>query len=150
MLRLRCRVQPHPFRLDAVLKSVVQALEKKRLENELENYRAHLEQMVEQRTRQLQAAMKRVELTYVEILGALAAALDLRDNETAGYSRRVTLSCQEIAKAMGVPADQLNKIARGVYLHDIGKIGIPDAILLQPRPLTAAEKTVMETHPRTG
>jgi response regulator RpfG family c-di-GMP phosphodiesterase len=139
-----------PFRLDAVLKSAVHAVERKRLENELENYRSHLEQIVEQRTTQLQAAMKRVELTYDETLEALAAALDLRDNETAGHSHRVTLYCLEIAKAMGVPADQLKQIARGAYLHDIGKIGIPDAVLLQPRPLTAAEKMVMETHPRTG
>jgi response regulator RpfG family c-di-GMP phosphodiesterase len=139
-----------PFQLDAVLKSAVHAVERKRLENELENYRSHLEQMVEQRTRQLHAALKRVESTYDETLEALAAALDLRDNETAGHSHRVTLYCLEIAKAMGVPTDQLKQIARGAYLHDIGKIGIPDAILLQPRPLTAAEKMVMETHPRVG
>jgi response regulator RpfG family c-di-GMP phosphodiesterase len=139
-----------PFRLDAVLKSAVHAVERKRLENELGNYRSQLELMVEQRTQELQTAMKRVELTYDETLEALAAALDLRDNETAGHSRRVTLYCREIALAMGVPADQLKQIARGAYLHDIGKIGIPDAILLQPRPLTPAEKTIMETHPYIG
>ena len=139
-----------PFRLDAVLKSAVQAVERKRLENELENYRSQLEEMEEQRTRQLHVALKRVELTYDETLETLAAALDLRDNETAGHSHRVTLYCLELAKAMEVPADELKQIGRGAYLHDIGKIGIPDAILLQPRPLTAAEKEVIETHPRIG
>jgi response regulator RpfG family c-di-GMP phosphodiesterase len=139
-----------PFQLEGVLKSVHQALERKRLENELENYRACLEQMVAQRTQQLQAAMQRLELTYDETLEALGAALDLRDNETAGHSRRVTLYCLEIANARGLPTDQLKQIARGAYLHDIGKIGIPDVILRKKGGLTPEERTLMETHPRGG
>jgi len=139
-----------PLQLDAVLACVRRALDKKRMELELESYRTRLEEMVEQRTAQLQAAMKRVELTYDETLEALGAALDLRDNETAGHSRRVTRYCLEIARAMGCSNDQLKQIARGAYLHDIGKIGIPDAILLKPGKLTAEERSVMETHTRIG
>jgi putative nucleotidyltransferase with HDIG domain len=139
-----------PFQLDAVVRSVTQALENKRLQIELENYRSRLEEMVEQRAKQLHAAMKRIELTYDETLEALAAALDLRDNETAGHSRRVTLYCLEISKAMGCSPDQLKQIKRGAYLHDIGKIGIPDAILLKPAKLTPEERVVMEAHTRIG
>ncbi len=139
-----------PFELEGVVASLGRALEKKRLEIELENYRERLERMVEQRTKQLQGAMKRVELTYDETLEALAAALDLRDNETAGHSRRVTRNCLEMAKAMGCTGEQLKQMARGAHLHDIGKIGIPDAILLKPGKLTTEEWEVMESHARTG
>jgi len=139
-----------PFQTDAVIVSVNRALEKRSLEQELAKYRAHLEDMVNQRTRQLQAALKRVEQTYDDTLEALAAALDLRDNETAGHSRRVMRYCLEIAKRMGCTPEQMRNIARGAYLHDIGKIGIPDAILLKPTKLTEEERQIMETHVRIG
>jgi len=121
-----------PLQLAAVVASVERARERKQMEIELENYRQNLEQMVEQRTKQLQSAMKRIERTYDETLEALGAALDLRDTETEGHSRRVSRCCLEIAKAMGWTTEQQKQIARGSYLHDIGKIGIPDAILLKP------------------
>ena len=139
-----------PFALDVLQMSVERALNKKRMQLELEQYRRSLEDMVEQRTKQLQAAMKRIELTYDETLEALGAALDLRDNETGGHSRRVSLCCLAMARVMGLPAAQLKNIARGSYLHDIGKIGIPDAILLKPGKLTPEEREVMESHVRIG
>jgi len=130
--------------------SVGRTLEKRRLEGELERYRRDLESMVEQRTRQLQAAMRRIELTYDETLEALGAALDLRDTETAGHSERVTRYCLEIAQRMGCSGDQLRQIRRGSYLHDIGKIGIPDSILLKEGKLTAEETELMQSHVRIG
>jgi cyclic di-GMP phosphodiesterase len=139
-----------PFQFDVVLASVRRALERKDLEKQLENYRHNLEEMVEQRTRQFQAAMKRIEMTYDETLEALGAALDLRDNETAGHSQRVSRYCIEMAKAMAVESERLKHIERGSYLHDIGKIGIPDAILLKPGKLTPEEKQIMESHARIG
>jgi response regulator RpfG family c-di-GMP phosphodiesterase len=139
-----------PFHLDAVVASVRRALDKKRLELEVDNYRQNLEQMVKDRTKQLQAAMKRIEMTYDETLEALGAALDLRDNETAGHSRRVTRYCLEMARAINSPAEALKHIERGAYLHDIGKIGIPDSILLKPGKLTEEEMAVMQTHARIG
>ncbi len=139
-----------PFQIEAVVASVERAMEKKRMELELENYRQRLEQMVEQRTKQLQTAMKRIEMTYDQTLEALGAALDLRDTDTEGHSRRVSLYCLEIAKAMGCSGEQLKNIVRGSYLHDIGKIGIPDSILLKPGKVTEAETVVMQTHARIG
>ena len=120
-----------PIQLDALLASAERALEMKRLEAELENYRHNLEEMVEARTKQLQSAMRRIELTYDETLEALGAALDLRDTETAGHSERVRRYCLEIATAVGCSQEELKQISRGSYLHDIGKIGIPDSILLK-------------------
>ncbi len=139
-----------PFDLNLVVASLHRALEKKRLEQELENYRHNLEEMVDQRTRQLQAATRRIELTYDETLEALGAALDLRDNDTAGHSKRVCAFCLEMARLMGCAGDQLKHIERGSFLHDIGKIGIPDAILLKPGELTPEERQIMEAHARIG
>jgi cyclic di-GMP phosphodiesterase len=139
-----------PFQLDGVAMSVARALENKRLARQIEDYRKNLEKMVDQRTKQLRAAMKRIETTYDETLEALGAALDLRDTETAGHSRRVSLYCLEIARGMGLSRDQLRQISRGSYLHDMGKIGIPDSILLKPGKLTEEETAVMQTHARIG
>ena len=139
-----------PFRLDAVLASLERGLERSRLERELENHRQNLEQMVEQRTRQLSAAIRRIELTYDETLAALGAALDLRDNDTAGHSSRVTCYSLEMARAMECTKGELKQIERGAYLHDIGKIGIPDAVLLKPGKLTPEEFEVMQLHVRIG
>jgi response regulator RpfG family c-di-GMP phosphodiesterase len=139
-----------PIQLDALVVSVERALSIKRMELELESYRRNLEEKVEARTRQLEAAMKRIEMTYDETLEALGAALDLRDTETAGHSQRVSRYCLEMASAMARPKDELTQILRGSYLHDIGKIGIPDAILLKEGKLTAEEMAVMQTHVRIG
>jgi cyclic di-GMP phosphodiesterase len=139
-----------PFHRDAVLASVGRALERHRLELDLENYRRHLEEMVEQRTRQLHAALKRIELTYDETLEALGGALELRDLETEGHSQRVTRYALEIAKNMGCREDELKTLARGSFLHDLGKIGVPDSILLKPSRLTEQETAIMQTHVRIG
>jgi putative nucleotidyltransferase with HDIG domain len=139
-----------PFQVHAVVRNVQRALEKKRLELELERYHHRLEEMVEDRTQQLKAALDRVEVTYDETLEALGAALDLRDGETAGHSRRVALYSQTIAGSMGYSDEALKCLVRGAYLHDIGKIGIPDSILRKPGKLTPEETAVMRTHVRVG
>ena len=139
-----------PIGLNTLASSVERALKLKRLEIEVENYRRNLELMVEQRTRQLQAAMRRIEFTYDETLEALGAALDLRDTETAGHSKRVTRYCLELAQRCGCTADQMKQIRRGAYLHDIGKIGIPDSILLKEGKLSPEETAAMQDHVRIG
>jgi len=139
-----------PVQLDSLVASVERALEIKRMQIELESYRCSLEEKVEDRTKQLEAAMKRIEMTYDETLEALGAALDLRDTETAGHSERVSRYCLEVAKAMGCSKDEFRQILRGSYLHDIGKIGIPDSILLKEGRLTPKEIKVMQTHVRIG
>ena len=91
-----------------------------------------------------------VEATYDELLEVLGVALDFRDNDTAGHSRRVTRFCSEIAQAMGCSQEQLIQINRGAYLHDLGKIAIPDAILFKKGKLTPQEWEVMRTHAWIG
>ena len=139
-----------PFQFKLVLTALNRALERKRLEREVENYRQRLERMVDQQTGQLRVANQRTEQAHDETLEGLSAVLDLRHNETAGHSRRVTRYCLEIAKALSRSSKQLKTISRGACLHDIGKIGIPDAILLKPGKLTEEERVIMETHVRIG
>jgi len=74
-------------------------------------------------------------------------ALDLRDHETEGHSQRVTALTLELAVAMGMQAQQLQHVRRGALLHDIGKMGVPDSILLKPGPLTEDEWGMMRQHP---
>lgn len=139
-----------PVQLDLMAQSVEEALQSERTKIEQEGYQSDLEETVERRTRQIQAAARRIEYTYDETLAALGGALELRDIETQGHSRRVTHYCLQLARAVHCPAEELKAIARGSFLHDLGKIGIPDAILLKPDRLTAEEMGVMQTHVRVG
>jgi putative nucleotidyltransferase with HDIG domain len=139
-----------PFESEIVMACLERAFQKKRLEREVENYRSHLEEMVAVRTRQLQGALRQIESSYESTLEALGAAIDLRDSPTAGHSRRVFLYSIEIAKALNLTEHQLTVIGFGALLHDIGKLAIPDSILLKPGPLTAEEKTVMQKHVQIG
>ncbi|HJX95103.1 MAG TPA: HD domain-containing phosphohydrolase, partial [Candidatus Acidoferrum sp.] len=81
---------------------------------------------------------------------ALGAAIDLRDNETAGHSQRVCRYSLELARTLGWSDSQLGSLARGAHLHDIGKLGIPDGILLKPGPLTTDERKLMQQHVQIG
>ncbi|MFC4638332.1 PAS domain S-box protein [Deinococcus hohokamensis] len=101
---------------------------------------AELFQALDQRNLELR-------LAYDETIEGWARALDLRDRETEGHSRRVTEMTVNLSRRLGVPDEQLVDIRRGALLHDIGKVGIPDAILLKPGPLTAEEWTEMKKHP---
>jgi putative nucleotidyltransferase with HDIG domain len=139
-----------PLLENAVLASVDRALHKRQLEQEVENYRQHLEEMVAERTVQLQAALLQIERSYEDTLQALGAAIDLRDHETAGHSQRVCRYSLKMARAMGWSDKQLDSLARGAYLHDIGKLAVRDGILLKPGPLTEEERKLMQRHVRAG
>jgi len=150
---MRCGADDYlvkPLQENAVLVSLESALHKRQLEQQLENYRQHLEEMVAQRTAQLQAALHKVESSYEDTLQALGAAIDLRDSETAGHSQRVCRYSIEIARAMGLSDPQLRTLSRGAYLHDIGKLGVLDGILLKPGPLNAEERKLMQRHVQIG
>lgn len=133
-----------------VLASLERSLHKRRLEEQVEAYRRNLEVTVQERTGQLQAALQQIQRGYEETLQALGAAVDLRDSETAGHSQRVSSYSLEIGRGMRLTDEQLLSVARGAYLHDIGKLGIPDSILLKPGPLTADEWRIMRQHVQIG
>lgn len=150
---MRCGADDYlvkPLREDAVLASLESALHKRRLEQQVENYRLHLEEMVAERTGQLQEALQQIERSYEDTLQALGAAIDLRDHETAGHSQRVCRYSLEMARAMGWSDKQLRSLAKGAFLHDIGKLGVPDSVLLKPGPLNANEWKLMQQHVQIG
>jgi len=90
------------------------------------------------------------EKNTLDLIGALIRALDSRELNTANHSQRVARYSHFLARLMGVPADECLHICRGALLHDIGKIGIPDNILLKPDKLTPGEWQVMQQHPTIG
>ncbi|GAA5336760.1 hypothetical protein YIM73052_02230 [Thermus antranikianii] len=96
---------------------------------------------------ELLKSQRELEAAYDLTLWGWAKAVELRDQETAGHTERVTELTLRLARALGVPEEDLEHIRRGAILHDVGKIGIPDSILLKPGPLTEEEWAVMKKHP---
>jgi response regulator RpfG family c-di-GMP phosphodiesterase len=139
-----------PVNADELLIAAERALERRHLLIERREYQATLERRVEEATRDLALAFRELRDTYRTTLEALGSALDTRDVGTEAHSRRVHGYALTIARAHGVSEDDMKDIERGVLLHDIGKIGIPDAILLKPGPLSPNEWTIMRTHPVVG
>lgn len=135
-----------PFEREQLLAMVRRALEHRRLKLENRAYQSNLESLVAARTEQLRHAMTDLERSYDITLEALGDALDLKDAETEGHSKRVTAFTIAIARALGLSGDKIRVIARGAFLHDIGKMAIPDAILLKPGALTPEEKQIMQEH----
>jgi putative nucleotidyltransferase with HDIG domain len=139
-----------PFEKDQLHLSVERALEHRRLVLENRTYQSDLEHLVAERTQQLSIALQDLEQSYDHTLEALGGALDAKDAETEGHCQRVTAFTIRIAKAMGVDKGLLRHIARGAFLHDIGKMGVPDSILRKPGPLTAEEREIMRRHCEIG
>jgi putative nucleotidyltransferase with HDIG domain len=135
-----------PFDRAQLLAAVSRALEYRQLQRRNLEYRQNLEAIVSARTSRLRAALQDLERSYDITLEAMGDALDLRDTETEGHSRRVTAYTVALARAIGIDAGQLGVIARGAFLHDIGKIAIPDSILLKPGKLTPEEREIMSGH----
>ena len=153
-----------PFNLDDVIITVERTLEKRRLIHENREYQISLEQMVQERTqevirkgqeveglyKELKTAFEQIRATYDTTLEALMEALDTRDTETQGHSRRVSEFTVAVAKRLGVHEPELTQMKWGALLHDVGKIGVPDAILRKPGPLTPEEWVEMRKHPELG
>jgi putative nucleotidyltransferase with HDIG domain len=139
-----------PFEREHLLGTVQRALEHRHALQENHDYQQSLEQVVRARTDMLRQAMEDLEHSYDVTLEALGDALDLKDSETEGHSKRVTAYTIALARAMGISAAQIKVIARGAFLHDIGKMAIPDEILRKPGMLTPEEQQVMHEHCARG
>ncbi len=139
-----------PFEKDQLYLAVDRALERQRLVAENRRYQSHLEELVRVRTEEVERTLRELERSYDFTLEALGSALDLKDSETEGHSRRVTAYTLEMARGMELGDQELKTIARGAYLHDIGKMGVPDSILLKTGPLSEQEAAFMRTHCQRG
>jgi putative nucleotidyltransferase with HDIG domain len=142
-----------PFERDQLLDRVRRALENRRLKLENRAFQLHLESRVAEQTERLRRAMGDLQQANADLkrshdmmLEALGDALDLKDAETEGHSKRVTAFTIAIARAMRLPDEDVEAIAHGAFLHDIGKMAIPDSVLRKPGPLTPDEVLIMREH----
>jgi response regulator RpfG family c-di-GMP phosphodiesterase len=122
---------------------ISRSLERQRLLLQHRDYQRSLEQVVVQRTRELQQ-------TYEQVLSSLGEAVAARHCETQSHTQRVTELSLRLGRALGLRGQELTGVEWGAALHDVGKIGIPDAILLKPASLTEAEWETMKRHCEIG
>ena len=150
MRRGACDYLSKPFEKEHLISTVVRALDHRQAMQESYHHRQNLEQAVQARTEMLRVAVEDLEHSYDVTLEALGDALDLKDSETEGHSKRVTAYTIALARAIGISTEQIKVIARGAFLHDIGKMAIPDSILLKPAKLTPEEQVIMREHCALG
>ena len=139
-----------PFDLRQVEAVVKRALEHHDLVVAKQRYENHLEELVEQRTVELDKALNSLEGAYRSTLKALTAALETRDSETHGHSERVVTYSLRLGREYGLSSELMKALEFGSLLHDIGKIGVPDSILRKPAKLTEEEWVRMREHPLHG
>jgi len=139
-----------PIIAEAMVALIDRALTYRNLLRENARYREYLEDMVRAKNSELTQALDDIKTSYEFTLETMVAMLDAREFETGQHSVRVRDLTVALAKEMGYEGVQLEEIGRGALLHDIGKVGIPDAILLKPGKLTADEWDVMRKHPEIG
>lgn len=139
-----------PFDLRQVEAVVKRALEHHDLVVAKQRYENHLEELVEQRTAELDRALNSLEGAYRSTLKALTAALETRDSETHGHSERVVTYSLRLGREYGLNSAEMKALEFGSLLHDIGKIGVPDSILRKPAKLTDEEWVRMKEHPLHG
>ncbi|MGH9486577.1 MAG: HD domain-containing phosphohydrolase [Terriglobales bacterium] len=139
-----------PLDLKQVLATVRSTLARRRESAAASAHQQETEHLLAERTRQLGLALTQVQQASNETLRALAMALDVRARDVAGHSLRVSRYAVELAERMGYGNDDILRIEHASYLHDIGKLGIPDAILNKPAALTEEEMEVMRSHVQIG
>jgi len=139
-----------PFDLRQAEAAVCRALNHHELIVAKRLYETQLEDLVAQRTAELDEALGSLENAYRSTLKALTAALETRDAETHGHSERVVTFSLRLGREYGLNAQEMKALEFGSLLHDIGKIGVPDAILRKPAKLTDEEWILMREHPIHG
>jgi cyclic di-GMP phosphodiesterase len=146
-----------PFEVNEVLISVANALRRRELEIENRLHRQRLEQMVRDRTNELwhtvaelEQTRKNLQLSQEETIQRLSIAAEFRDDETARHIVRMSQYCELLFLAMEDDAQKATMVRVASQMHDVGKIGIPDSILLKPGPLTTEERSIMQRHSEIG
>jgi response regulator RpfG family c-di-GMP phosphodiesterase len=139
-----------PFNIDRIVRDVHNTLEKRRLILENRAYQSELEHRVEEQTVQIRLNLEDIRKAYEYTLTSLVRALDAREREVGAHSERVSAYALQLGKALGIDETLLSSVGKGALLHDIGKIGISDGILLKPGKLTSEEWEEMKRHPQLG
>jgi response regulator RpfG family c-di-GMP phosphodiesterase len=144
------RIIPKPWHQQELLATVQQGAEASRLRRENERLTAEVQRQNGQLREMNGRLEEMVRARTQALLEGLIAALDYRDAETQWHSRRVSLYARRLAQQLGITEPELTVIEHGALLHDIGKIGVRDRVLLKPGPLTSDEWTEMKRHPELG
>jgi putative two-component system response regulator len=139
-----------PFKPEYLVHSVKKAIDHYRLKELEKNYTSTLENTVKNRTRKLSDALTLVKSASKEIVERLAGVAEYRDTDTGKHIKRIGLYSQRISVALNMPAGFAEEITFASILHDIGKVGVSDNILLKPGPLTPEEFDLMKTHTVIG
>ncbi|HEX9078857.1 MAG TPA: HD domain-containing phosphohydrolase [Desulfuromonadaceae bacterium] len=139
-----------PYRPPYLIHAIEKGINYKRLTRIEKNYKRELEQTVEQRTAELYEALGKLTSMSREIVERLTAAAELRDEDTGQHISRIGKYTRQISLYLGLPADFVENITVASAMHDIGKIGIPDSILLKPGALTREEFAIIQQHTVIG
>lgn len=139
-----------PVTGEALIASVEKAMDHRRLRTENERYRLRLEEMVRQKSTALVEALEQLKGAHSFTLQAMAGLLDAREHATGQHSVRVRDITIAVGRTLGMPQKDLDILGQAALLHDIGKIAVPDAILLKPGALNEEEWRVMRQHPEVG
>lgn len=146
MHRGACDYILKPFNHEKLFETIQHVLEQRRDILEARAFQNNLEQELHTRTDMLRWAVDDLQRSHNLMLLTLGDALDLRDSETEGHSKRVTAYCIALARALKMPPFEIKVLAQGALLHDVGKIAIPDAILRKPGKLSMEEQEIMRKH----
>lgn len=139
-----------PFTLKKVEAAVEKAFAQYETKYIKDSYQQHLEELVAARTAELDKALEEIENSYRMTLKALVQALETRDFETHGHSERVVTFSLRLGYELGLDKKAMRDLELGALLHDIGKIGVPDAVLRKPAKLNEEEWSKMKLHPLHG
>jgi len=139
-----------PFDFSYLIHAINKGVQHKQALQFEQNYKAELEKMVVQRTQELSQALKSVKNMSSVVIERLTAAAELRDKVTGLHIARIGLYSCLISRSLGLPEDFTDTLTIASAMHDVGKIGIPDAILLKPGPLTPEELKIIESHTTIG
>lgn len=139
-----------PYQPEYLLHAVDKGVNYRKLVQNEKNYKRVLEDTVQERTRQLDDALSFLKNVNIEIIDRLTTAAEFRDDDTGTHIARIGLYAGKIAEIMNMPADFIESVSFASSLHDIGKIGIPDSILLKNGRLTAYEFEIIKTHTVIG
>jgi response regulator RpfG family c-di-GMP phosphodiesterase len=139
-----------PISLKAIESTIKKAYAEYELKCVKDAYQHRLEELVAERTSELDQALEEIENSYRMTLKALVQALETRDKETSGHSERVVTFSLRLGHELGLDKDAMRDLELGALMHDIGKIGVPDAILHKPAALTESEWAKMRLHPIHG
>ena len=139
-----------PVDLDELRLRLRNALTRKEFQDFLKNYNRVLEERVRERTMQLERVNNALVASFVETIWRLTLAAEYKDEETGNHLKRVSLYTKVIAEEMSLEKEFVERIYYSAPMHDIGKVGIPDSILLKPGKLNAEEWQIMKSHTTIG